>query len=54
MSLQFGPRIAPHFFVNTIHQVIWPGPGTLSLKRVQGLGQITWRIVQTNCTKIEK
>jgi len=22
------PRMAPHFFVITIHQVIWPSPGT--------------------------
>ena len=25
----FFPRMAPHFFVITIHQVLWPSPGTL-------------------------
>jgi len=25
----FFPRLAPHFLIITIHQVIWPSPGTL-------------------------
>ena len=41
----FFPELPLIFLVITIHQVIWPNPGTLGAggtTRVPGFGQITW------------
>ena len=44
--MQFFPRMAPHFLVIIIHQVIWPSPGTLLPGKGQLNSKSSWLLVE--------